>query len=99
MNRLKKSVIEFFFPAECDTWLSILRIGLGVQVILYSWSLRSDWTLLFTANGNGLIGRDLTEAILDVRGSLIPRLGWLVDGVGYFGLEEGSVLTTTWIAL
>ena len=99
MDRLKESVIEFFFPVGSDAWLSILRIGLGLQVILYSWSLRADWALLLTANGSGLIGRDLTEAILDVRGTFIPRLGWLVDGASYFGVEEGWILTATWVAL
>ena len=28
-----KRVMEFLFPPEADTWLAVLRIGLGLQVV------------------------------------------------------------------
>src|SRR6267378_1548329 len=92
-------VEEFFFPAISDAWLSILRIGLGIQIIIYCLSLRGDWNNLFAFHGGGLINRDLTEAILSADSSLIPRLGWLVALGGPLGLRETTVLPLVWICL
>lgn len=92
-------VEEFFFPATTDTWLSILRIGLGIQIILYCLSLWGDWNNLFALHGSRFINRDLTEAILSADSSLIPRLGWLVALGGRLGLTETTVLSLVWICL
>ncbi len=96
---MKERLLQFFFPAETDKWLSALRFGLGLEGLFYAWSLRSDWNLLFTASGNGLIGRDLTEAVLDVHSAFVPRLGWLVAVGSRLGLSEGTILTLAWGAL
>lgn len=89
----------WFFPHDSGRWLSLLRIGLGLEIVIYSWSLRQDWHFLFTGNGRGLIGRDLIEAILDSRSIWAPRLGWLVTIGGRAGLSETSVLSLAWAAL
>ena len=35
MQAAWKRVIDFFFPIESDEWLTVLRIGLAFQVLLY----------------------------------------------------------------
>ena len=99
MTRARQWLDEFLFPASSDTWLIVLRVGLAIQVLLCALSLRSDWNYLFRANGNGIIHRDLTEAILNVDSPIIPRVGWLVAIGAHFGLTEETVLWTVWIGL
>ena len=97
--KLRRRLAEFFFPCRSDNWLTILRVGLGLQVVLYCLSLRKDWNQLLGGSGTGLINRDLMEAILVARSPLVPRLGWLVTIGNHFGLSEGVVLSAAWIGL
>src|SRR5207302_449303 len=90
---LGRLLTEFFFPAVSDTWVAILRVGLGLQVVLYCLSLWPDWNSLFVGNGNGLISRDLTETILTLDSPFLPRLGWLVGVGSHIGLSEGAILS------
>ena len=99
MRVLKERLFEFVFQTESDTWLSILRVGLGSQITLYSWSLRNDWNYLFAGAGSGLIDRHLTEALLSVESHFVPRLGWLVNFGTHAGLHEETILSLTWICL
>jgi hypothetical protein len=87
-----------FFP-DSDRWLGILRVGLGLQVTLYAWSLRLDWSDLFSTHGNQPFSRALAEAILSVKSSLIPKLGWLVAVGEHLGMTESTVLSAAWLAL
>src|SRR5438876_5379911 len=48
----------FLLPSVSDIWLTILRVGLGLQVLIYCWWLRKDWIELFAAN-SGAIDRGL----------------------------------------
>jgi hypothetical protein len=99
MRRLSERFLEFWFPTESDKWLTVLRCGLGLQVVLYALSLRSDWLLLFGPSGYGLISRDLTEAIVTIDTPLVPILSWLVSAGSSVGLDEHSVLTLSWACL
>jgi hypothetical protein len=99
MKAARNRLELFFFPAISDTWLSVMRAGLGVQIVLYSSSLYGEWHSLFAFEGGGWVNRDLTEAILTANASLIPRIGWLVAVGNRLGLSEGIVLTITWISL
>jgi Vitamin K-dependent gamma-carboxylase len=99
MRSSKQRLEEFLFPADSDTWLGILRIGVGLQVIIYCLSLRTDWTDLFSLERAGLIKRDLSEAMLSAQSHYIPRLGWLVDFAAQFGLSEQAALTAAWWSL
>jgi hypothetical protein len=71
---------------------------LGLQVVLYCLSIRKDWTYLLAGNG-GLISRNLSETILALESSLIPRVGWIVALGGHFSLSEQSVLSIVWYCL
>lgn len=82
----------FLFPIRSTTWIALLRIGLGLQVTVYSLSLWHDWTSLFAENGASLISRDLSEAILSLDSSFIPRLGWIVKLGDQMGLSEEMTL-------
>src|SRR2546423_10148180 len=88
----------FFFPTS-DRWLSILRIGLGVQVLLYVFSLRSDWNYLLGGTGRGLISRDLTEALLSLESPMTPRFGWFISLAKQLGIDETAVLSLAWCLL
>ena len=79
---------EFLFPSRSTAWIALLRIGLGLQVIIYALSLCFDWTYLFAASSDSLISRDLTEAILGLNTKSVPRLGWLVALGERIGLSE-----------
>ena len=90
---------KFLFPTDSGRWLSILRTGLGLEIILYTWSLRHDWVHFFATHGNGLVSRALTEAILSSETRLTPRLGWLVTAGNWLGLDEGTVISSAWLCL
>jgi len=101
VNRLstfKERLLAFLFQTATDTWLTVLRLGLGLAVILYSVSLRNDWNYLL-AGTTGLVNRNLAEAILSLDTRLTPRLGWLVALGERFGLIEGMVLSIAWFCL
>lgn len=90
---------DWFFPAESDRWLSVLRIGLGVVVVSYAWPLRSDWNDLYAGTGRGLVSRELFEGLVIAQSPLIPRLGWLVWICQQLGLTESFALSLAWFAL
>lgn len=101
MNQLstfKERLVAFLFQTETDTWLTVLRVGLGLQVILYCLSLRDDWNYLL-AGTTGLVNRNLAEAILSLDTRLAPRLGWLVALGERFGFSEGVMLSFAWFCL
>jgi hypothetical protein len=89
----------FLFPPETDKWLAALRIGLGLQVAVYTLFLRSDWHHLFVSTGKGLVSRQLGEAITSFDSPLIPKLGWLVALGGYVHIGEDAVLSIAWASL
>jgi hypothetical protein len=99
LPELRQRVIDFCFPAESDIWLATLRIGLGLQVVLYALSLRDDWSYFLAGTGHGLISRNLGEAILSLESYFVPRLGWLVSLGARSGFPEETVLSVAWICL
>lgn len=99
LRKLLCKLQSFLFPSETDQWLSLLRIGLALQVLFYCLALRSDWIELFASEGRGLISRDLTEAILSAETIFTPRLGWIVLIGNYLGLDQDSVLWFVWWCL
>lgn len=88
----------FLFAPESDSWLAVLRLGVGLQLILYCLSIKRDWTYLLAGSG-GLISRNLSEATLSLESPLIPRLGWLVEIGGRLGLGEETILSLAWFCL
>jgi Vitamin K-dependent gamma-carboxylase len=96
MTRWKERLQVFLFPTETDRWLGLLRIGLGLQVLLYALSLRADWNDLFAGPGEGLIGRALPEALLSTESPQVPRLGWIVMLATRTGLSESTALSIVW---
>jgi len=89
---IRERLEAFLFPAKASTWITILRTGLGLQVTAYTLSLWHDWNSLFAATSDGLIRRDLMEAILSLDSSALPRLGWLVILGQQIGLAEETTL-------
>jgi Vitamin K-dependent gamma-carboxylase len=94
-----RSLLAFLFPPENDRWLSVLRIGLGLQVCVYALFLRSDWHYLFASSGKGLVGRQVGEAITSFESSLIPKFGWLVALGRSVNMTEETVLSIAWTCL
>jgi hypothetical protein len=91
--------VGFLFPPETDTWLAVLRIGLGLQVAVCALFLRSDWHYLFASSGKGLVGREVGEAITSFESPLIPTFGWLVALGGNLNMSEETVLSVAWVGL
>jgi Vitamin K-dependent gamma-carboxylase len=96
MESCKERLTRFLFPADSGSWLTILRIGLGLQVLLYALSLKRDWIYLFAGTGEGLNGRALSEGLLSTESTVVPRLGWLVTIGSHVGLSEWTVLSVAW---
>ena len=92
-RRLRK----FFFPRESGEWLAILRIGLGLEVVLYSLSLYRDWERMFGKANSGFLNREFTEALLSIQSPLVPRIGWLLAIGQSLGLNEQTTLTAVWV--
>jgi hypothetical protein len=99
LKNVRAALAGFFFARCPDTWLTVLRVGLGLQLIIYCVSLGGDWTRLLSTNGAGLINRALAEDLLALDAPIIPKLGWLVECGNDFGLAEETVLTAVWIIL
>ena len=87
-------LIEFLFRPATDRWLILLRVGLGLQITLYSLSLRSDWNYLLS----GTV-RMIAEALLSLQSHFVPRLGWLISLGTQVGLHEETVLFVAWACL
>ena len=96
MPRLRDVLRRFLFTPESTNWLTVLRTGLGLQVLFYALSLRADWIELLTQENHGLIRRDLTEAMLSAESPLIPRVGWMVEIGRWLHLSEQAVLWLLW---
>jgi hypothetical protein len=99
LRRHWQEFLEFLFPPETDKWLAVLRVGLGLQVLVYTLFLRSDWHNLFATTGKGLVSREMGEAIASFDSPLIPKLGWLVALGQHLGFGEETVLSVTWACL
>lgn len=91
---LKTGLFGFLFSPSTDTWLAILRIGLGLEVTLYSLSLRNDWTYLLSGTA-----RKVAEALLSLESHFVPRLGWFVASAAQLGIHEEAVLFLAWACL
>jgi len=92
METFRTRLLEFLFPPGTDSWLVILRVGLGLEVTLYSLSLRNDWVYLLSGTT-----RQLAEGLLSLDSHFVPRLGWLVAVGAHVGLHEKTVLSVVWI--
>src|SRR5438874_11011718 len=99
MHNLMRRLEGFLFAPDSDTWLSILRVGVAFQVIVYCLSLRAEWIDLFSLDRAGLIKRDLVEAILSASSHYIPRVGCLVDFATHFGATAQMTLTMAFRSL
>jgi len=97
--KLGAPISEFLFRSASDVWLSILRIGLGLQVLIYCMLLRTEWHALHSAGDAGLIDRRLPEIILRTQSALIPQVDWLVKAGNAIGLSEAATLHLAWLLL
>jgi hypothetical protein len=94
MQASRERLIEFLFRPATDRWLTLLRVGLGLQVTFYSLSLRNDWNYLLSG-----IVRRVSEALLSLQSHFIPRLGWPINLGAQIGLHEMTVLFVAWACL
>ena len=94
MQRVKTGILEFLFAPSTDTWLAVLRVGLGLEVTLYCLSLRNDWTYLLSGTA-----RRLAEGLLSLETHFVPRLGWLTSLAAQLGVREEKVLFMAWVCL
>lgn len=90
---------QFLFPVDSGHWLSFLRVGLGLQVLLYVLFLRKDWNLVFGGQYDGLLGRDVGDAMTFVQSPFIPRQAWIISLLSKAGLNENAALAVIWWSL
>src|SRR5262249_53801269 len=90
---------NFLFPGDNGRWLSFLRLGLGLQILLYVLFLRQDWNLVFGGAHSGLLGRDVGDAMTVVQSPFIPRLPWIISFLAKAGLDEKAELALIWCSL
>ena len=94
MEMFRKRLFGISDSSETDTWLAVLRVGLGVEVMLYSLSLRNDWIYLLS----GTV-RQLAEALLSLESHFVPRLGWFAVLAGQVEVDENRLLFAAWASL
>ena len=100
MSRLGWRQLErFLFPPESNSWLAVLRVGLGVEVLLYTISGRLDWAELFGSGGRALVNREIAEGMLSLESAAVPRVGWLITLGHALGIGESYVIWSIWAAL
>jgi Vitamin K-dependent gamma-carboxylase len=92
-------VNEWFFGGTTDNWLAALRIGLGLQLILYCITSRADWLQMFASQPGSFVTRDLTEALVTLGAALVPRVSWFISAGEFIGLSEATVLCVVWSVL
>lgn len=90
---------KFFFPRDSGKWLTILRVGLGLEITLYALSLYTDWQRMFGSASTGFLNREFTEALLSIQSALVPRIGWLLWIGQHLGVSEQTMLIIVWLAL
>ena len=96
MGTIRHRAETFLFSPESDRWISLLRVGLGIQVAIFSLSSRADWLELFASTGRGLVNREITEAIVNVESLYVPRFGWFIRLGNFAGISETFVLYAIW---
>ena len=94
-----QQVNDWFFGGTSDHWLAALRIGLGLQLVLYCITSRADWLQMFTLHPGSFVTRDLTEALVTLGAALVPRVSWLISVGEFIGLSEATVLWVVWSGL
>ena len=90
---------EWFFGGTTDNWLAALRIGLGLQLVLYCIVSRADWRQMFALQPGSFVTRDLTEALVTLGSTLVPRVSWFISAGEFIGLSEATVLSVVWSVL
>ncbi|TMP90933.1 MAG: hypothetical protein E6L06_06400, partial [Verrucomicrobia bacterium] len=90
---------EWFFGGTTDNWLAALRIGLGLQLVLYGITSRADWLQIFTLHPGSFVTRDLTEALVTLGAALVPRMSWIISAGEFVGFSEATILWIVWSGL
>lgn len=94
-----KRLWRFLFPRQSDHWLAFLRIGLGLQLILYCLSARPGWIEVFAGDRGGLSSRRISETLIALQSLLIPRVDWLLRLGAEIGIQETTMLWMIWSIL
>jgi len=97
--KIRREHFQFLFPADSGRWLLVLRLGIGLQVILYVLLLRPDWNLVFGDSTSGLLGRDVGDAMTVIESPFIPRLAWITFALSKVGWDENAALALIWWSL
>lgn len=99
MTASANRLFSFLFPKQSDDWLAFLRIGLGAQLILYCLSARPAWIEVLSGDRGALSSRRVSEALIWMESSLIPRVNWLLRIGVKCGIPEPTVLWMIWSVL
>lgn len=94
-----KRLWPFVFPRQSDHWLAFLRIGLGLQLILYCLSARPGWIEVFVGDRGALSSLRISETLIALQSPLIARVDWLLRLGAQIGIQETTMLWMIWSIL
>ncbi|PYK80660.1 MAG: hypothetical protein DME37_06800, partial [Verrucomicrobia bacterium] len=66
---------------------------------LYCIVSRADWRQMFALQPGSFVTRDLTEALVTLGSTLVPRVSWFISAGEFIGLSEATVLSVVWSVL
>jgi uncharacterized membrane protein YphA (DoxX/SURF4 family) len=101
-SSMKISRVHFdswLFSPDRDVWLTLLRIGLGVQVVAYCWLQGGGWNSFLSRGNAGVLDRRLPEILVSRQSLFVPQVDWLVRAADQVGLSEEQTLRLVWILL
>lgn len=99
MRFSRATLPRWLFSPDSDHWLTLLRVGLGAQVVLYCLTLRHAWSSLLSGSGAGLLDRRLPEFIIATQSGIVPQVHWLTLAMRPLGWSEQTTLHLMWSTL
>lgn len=94
-----RHLFHFLFPRQTDEWLGVLRVGLGLELAFYCLSARPGWIAVFSSSRGALSPRRISEALISLESSLVPRVNWFLQIGGRIGIPESTTLWMIWTVL
>jgi len=70
-----------------------------LQLVLYCITSRADWLQMFTLHPGSFVTRDLTEALVTLGSTLVPRVSWFISIGEFIGFSEATILWVLWSGL
>jgi hypothetical protein len=87
------------FAPETTRWVSSLRIGVAVTLLIYAITLRVELPMFHSFGPAGLSGRELSEVVARFESPVIPILDWVLTPAQRLGLSAATTINLLWLTL